>query len=393
MTHDAARRATAALEVLDPLCRPKARQVAADEIFAAGKPILMTVEQQSLCWLGGRLAPTRDGTQWEHELRPLSALEQLTADGAVGIHKALATINAQRQVDQLPLIAEQRDHFHALQRARRAVREAQHRAEAAYRAAEKLQEGDDRCRRRGQRRNPAQGRQRNAAWQRAEAAFDEWWLEEAVFEDLRAGLRLFTPEGDLNTVARAERCIRVALEGREGPEWNRARSLLGKESLTFLEKTQQELAALPVEPALREAAVRLEGLSGCAGRGKEEGEQAAARQGLLVPAALVLFWAGKAGREALALVRGVLGRACRCSSVVEGLNSVLRMHQSRQKRLRQPLLDLKRLYWNTHRFRAGKRKGKSPYQGLGIKLPKGGWWELLKMPPEQLRQQVSALNP
>src|SRR5262249_12600253 len=60
-------------------------------------------------------------------------------------------------------------------------------------------------------------------------------------------------------------------------------------------------------------------------------------------------------------VRRVLTGAWRASSLVEGLNSVVRMHQARQKRLTQGLLDLKRLYWNTHTFRAGKRKRSSPY--------------------------------
>ena len=41
----------------------------------------------------------------------------------------------------------------------------------------------------------------------------------------------------------------------------------------------------------------------------------------------------------------------RASSLVEGINSVLRMQQARHRRLTPGLLDLKRLYWNCHRFR------------------------------------------
>jgi hypothetical protein len=69
------------------------------------------------------------------------------------------------------------------------------------------------------------------------------------------------------------------------------------------------------------------------------------------------------------------------------------MHQGRQKRLTQGLLDLKRLYWNLHVFAAGRRKGQSPYGRLGVVVPEGIWWELLHKPPEQLRQELSALNP
>ena len=114
---------------------------------------------------------------------------------------------------------------------------------------------------------------------------------------------------------------------------------------------------------------------------------------MLLAAGLVLALAGAAGEQAVRLVHGVFSGVWRASSLVEGLNSVLRMQQARQKRLTPGLLDLKRFYWNLHTFRAGRRKGQSPYQRLGMVLPPGMWWELLKIPPEQLRQQLSALNP
>jgi hypothetical protein len=72
---------------------------------------------------------------------------------------------------------------------------------------------------------------------------------------------------------------------------------------------------------------------------------------------------------------------------------VLRMHQARHRKLTQGLLDLKRLHWNCHRFRTGRRKGQSPYQRLGLPLPEGlEWWDMLKMTPEQLRDRLSAMN-
>jgi hypothetical protein len=110
-------------------------------------------------------------------------------------------------------------------------------------------------------------------------------------------------------------------------------------------------------------------------------------------ASATLALAQGAGAQAPALVRRVLRAAWSSSSLVEGLNSVLRMQQARQKRLSQGLLDLKRLYWNTHVFVAGKRKRQAPYARLGLVLPKVSWWGLLQIPPKQLRQQLSALNP
>ena len=75
---------------------------------------------------------------------------------------------------------------------------------------------------------------------------------------------------------------------------------------------------------------------------------------------------------------------------MEGLNSIVRMHQGRHRRLTQGLLDLKRLNWNCRTFRTGKRRKQTPYGLLGLKLPTDDWWQLLKIPPEQLRQQLSA---
>lgn len=144
---------------------------------------------------------------------------------------------------------------------------------------------------------------------------------------------------------------------------------------------------------LREAAVCVEGRKRRPEALPGEGPSARVLRGILLAAGLVLALSGEAGNQALLSVRGGLDGAWRASSPIEGLNSVLRMQQARQKRLTQGLLDLKRLSWNVHEFRAGRRKGTSPYGRLGLVLPPGGWWGLLQQPPEQLRQQLSALNP
>ena len=39
-------------------------------------------------------------------------------------------------------------------------------------------------------------------------------------------------------------------------------------------------------------------------------------------------------------------------------------------------------------FRDGKRKGKSPYDLLGLKLPCSDWVQLLQMDPEELEQKL-----
>ena len=84
-------------------------------------------------------------------------------------------------------------------------------------------------------------------------------------------------------------------------------------------------------------------------------------------------------RESYRQVAAVLRQTVRASSAVECMNSVLRMHQSRHRTVTQEMLDLKRLYWNTRVFRGGKRKGRCPYEHLGLKLPSYDLWSLLQV--------------
>ena len=83
-------------------------------------------------------------------------------------------------------------------------------------------------------------------------------------------------------------------------------------------------------------------------------------------------------------VREVLRGVWRASSLVECVNSVARMQQARHRKMTQGLLDLKRLYWNLRRFRTGHRKGKAPYDLLGLKFPEVSFGDFLKLTPDEL---------
>ena len=96
-------------------------------------------------------------------------------------------------------------------------------------------------------------------------------------------------------------------------------------------------------------------------------------------------WQELAGR-----VREVLRGVWRASSLVECINSVARMHQGRHRKMTQGLLDLKRLYWNLHQFRAGHRKNQTPYGLWAGILPALSFWEFLRMTPEELQTTPSA---
>ena len=93
-------------------------------------------------------------------------------------------------------------------------------------------------------------------------------------------------------------------------------------------------------------------------------------------------------QNAYGCVDALLRHAVRASRAVACVNSVVRMHQGRHRHVRQGLLDLKRLYGNCRVFREGKRKGKRPYDLLGLNLPRSNWWQLLQMAPEELEQEL-----
>ena len=88
-------------------------------------------------------------------------------------------------------------------------------------------------------------------------------------------------------------------------------------------------------------------------------------------------------------IAAILEDTVRASSAVECMNSVLRMQQSRHRRMTQPMLDLKRLYWYCHTFRSGPRKKRCPYQALGLELPTYDFWQLLQFDPADLTQELS----
>jgi hypothetical protein len=77
---------------------------------------------------------------------------------------------------------------------------------------------------------------------------------------------------------------------------------------------------------------------------------------------------------------------------VECVNSVARKQQARHRKMTQGLLDLKRLYCNVRRFRTGRRRDRTPYGRVGLKLPELSFWQFLKPTPEELREELSALG-
>jgi len=349
----------------------------------------MVVEQHSLCWLTGRLAANRDGDTWAEEFRRLPNLQQVTRDGGTGLAKGVAQVNQERHAEQRPLIADQEDHFHTLREGRRALRHVQRQVCRAIDAgAVARQQEKQKARRTGSRQGTATVTAR--AQRRALAAVETGAAVESAWAAITDALQLFTPSGALNTRARAERIIAAAVSWLSDPVWAKTRRALTRpQLLTFLDHTHQHLAALPLPAAVQEAAIQAEGLRRRPEGLQPSGPSAAALRGVLLVSGLIVALAGAEGVQAVTEVRSVLRQAWRASSLVECLNSVARMQQSRHRRMTAGLLALKRLYWNCRAFRTGRRRRQTPYGLLGVRLPTADWWELLRLTPDELRQRLS----
>lgn len=390
MTLAAGRKAKETLAVLDELSRPLVKQVLADEIFTGKKPVLMAVEPNSLCWMSARLAPSRDGDEWAKEFRGLPNLEQLTCDQGSGLLNGLNKINAERAAAGQAKVQFQPDHFHLIRDGQKMLQRQKGRVSRAIKKAEAAEKKLAKVRRRGQNAAGYTGQARRR-WQEAERAMDRWSACERSWQRLREGLNLFTPDGELNSRAKVEALIADVLPQLEGKDWDKVRRCLKRpEICTYLDRLEKKLAELPIAPEVREILVEAEGISRRPELTHDETSQAAGQRGIVLMAGVVIGLLGTAGKQAQEMVRHVIRRTWRASSLVEGLNSVLRMQQARHRKLSQPMVDLKRLYWNCRPFRTGRRRNKTPYERLGLRLPDIRWWDLIKLSPEQLREKLSA---
>jgi len=391
-TKAAGEKSGALLAVLDECTRAQVRQAAADEIYVTD-PVLMVVEPESLCWVSGCLTDSVTGKAWANQFRQLSALEQVTRDGGTSLAKGVATVQEERHAQSQAALADQLDHFHTLRGGSQGVRKAENRLRSALAEAENCQAALERRRRHGQSENGYRHKARDR-WAKASQAMDTWQERDETWQKTKAALQLVTPEGDLNTRARAEAILAETLPQLPDADFAKPKRMLQQpETLTYLDEVQRKLTALPVPAEVRQAAVRQE----CLRRRPEllQGDtpQAAALRGLLLVCAVVLAKADAVGQQAVQGVRAILRNTWRASSLVECINSVLRMQQARHRKMSQGLLDLKRLYWNCHTFRRGRRRDQTPYALLGVPWPQGlRWWDVLKWSPEQLRDKLSALK-
>jgi hypothetical protein len=331
-----------------------------------------------------RNATDRTAETWKGQLGPFSRLEFVVSDAAKGITAAVEQLaSARRESPATPALEHGLDVFHTAMEAKRVLARHWRRAEAAWERAEAADAQVAASKRQGiDARGPAQTAR--AAWRKATPLFEQVERLEAAWGRIDAALGLFRADGRLNDRGHAEAEIAAALGDLPGPEWSKLRNFLtDPRSLAFLDRMHRRLEAAESRPAWRAAMawrwwLRHARVGPAANRPMAMLRAVARRRELDEPE-----------RASYDRVAAVLETTVRASSAVECLNGVLRMQQSRHKRMSQAMLDLKRLYWNSHALRSGPRKDVCPYRALGLELPTYDFWELLQADPARLTQELS----
>jgi hypothetical protein len=368
------------LKVLDERCRVLVLVGCLDEIFFHGRPVLVGVEPRSMAWFLGQKTHDRSGATWAKSLRDWPALSFVTADAGSGLQTGIATVQQERQEEGQPPLENGLDVFHTTYEARRVLRLSWKRVEDLWEQAEVASRRVEHANQQGQDARGAAVAARNA-WKKAAAAFAQYERAEAGWKLAHGALSVFRPDGQLNDRTWAEQQITAALPLWSGREWTKVRkSLQAPETLTFLDRLHRQLGAAVPEERLRAELVHLWWLRRQRPRAKTPGAVVGAGHVAHLVRRVVCQKVDATWRKSYEAVARVLRQTVRASSAVECMNSVLRMHQSRHKTVAQGLLDLKRLYWNCRDFREGKRRGRCPYEHLGLKLPSYRFWDLLWMP-------------
>ena len=368
------------LKHLDERCKALVLVGCLDEIFFRRRPVLVGVEPASMVWFLGYKASDRRGATWCQHVRPWTALQYVLADAGTGLQAGIAMVQQQRRDQERAPLENGLDVFHTTQEGQRALRQAWGQVEAVWDAAEAATRRVEQARQQtGDTRGVATAA--SSGWKEVEAAFARYEGAEAGWARARSALRVFRPDGQLNHRSWAQEQIASALPHLSGRHWSKARGFLQAEgTLTFLDRLHRQLQEAEPNAGLREALVRLWWLRRRRPRGSHGGAVAGAGHVAHLVQQVVCQRLEARWAESYRRISVVLRQTVRASSAVEGMNSVLRMHQARHRTVTQGLLDLKRLYWNCRVFREGKRRGRCPYAHLGLRLPSYRFWDLLWMP-------------
>ena len=352
----------------------------------------MLVEPGSLCWVGGRMAGARDGPTWAVEFARFLRLSGVVRDNGSGLGKGLKLERALMLRRRTAGSRGFAGHLSHVPRGWPCPAETLGAASLALERAEAAQKELDRLGRAGESRTGhATLNKPPVASGRGTLGSGDGRREGLEADPIR--LRVLHARRPLQRSATGPGGCGGGIAPLSGPASAKTQLLLfRRESFTFLDQSNGVWLSWDLDADVLSALLDLEGFPAQAWRLSESTPGSAATRAWALARTVQLAKAEPHWQELAGRVRELLRGVWRASSLVECINSVVRMHQGRHRKMTQGLLDLKRLYWNLHQFRAGHRKNQTPYGLLGLKLPALSFWEFLRMTPEELRKQLSATD-
>lgn len=389
-TQQWARKAGQVLAVLDRACHALVLMVCLDEIFVRRRPVLMGVEPLSLTWVIGERTQDRTGETWCGVVAPWTQVAYAPVDGGSGLRRGLELVRQRRAAagSRVPL-EDNLDNFHIQREGQKALRHAWQEAERLWVEADQADREVAEARRQGHKLTGPVAKAR-VAWDRAVEAFLEAERREAAYRRAVAALELFRPDGQVNDRAWATAELQAALAELPERRWAKFRRMASDpRALTFLDRLHRELEKAEPRAEVRAAVLALWRVRHPWQTQRRSSGPVARDPALVAVHTVICHQLDPAWHAAYLQVSQVLRCTVRASSVVECMNSVLRMHQARHRSLSQDLINLKRLYWNCRTFAEGKRRRHCPYEHLGLSLPTYEFWQLLGMDMAELEQKVS----
>ncbi len=353
-----------------------------DELFAKGRPILVTVEPQSSALLCIELAETRQWKDWKAHWECLEDngyhAIYLVCDGGQALSKA--------QKEALKEIFRQPDTYHAIAHVlggyvKRLERYAYTAIAQEYAAEKKIKLASTTTTRKTCRADYTKAR--NRAAKKIELYEDYAYLYRCLVEELR----LFDETGQLRNRQEAEGNMEAALElldtlgvGYISDAVQKVRHTL-PDLLRYFEVAASvvvQLEGLPIEQeALQTLCLAHQWQKGLMNAKTSKARQycAAQERWYLDVVADTLHEDYDPLKEQ---VYRMLDQIVQSSSLVECLNSIIRPYlNTTRNHVTQEFLNLVMFYHNHRRYKAGKRQGKTPMEILTGTPQEKDWIDLL----------------
>ena len=365
----------AGLILLDAEIISKFSSVGVDEIFFHQTPILTVVDPDSMAVGACERSEDRTGGSWNSVLSHFPNLRYVISDEAKGIGNGVYLTNE--------TILHQKDLYHLVSEISRTTRRLEGRLGKLLKAEERAWQ------------DWAKGRIYIKTMEKTLATVDrqlelmEQYYQAMEFLDF--AFCSVSSDYEVNTREHGHQILSDVIQRLQSLTELGIDDLIkilekrASGCLVFLDQVQCELSCIPVEleqdseftaEQIREWAIQEVCLQQAMVDGPSDEVFAAYRklwQNVRSLKKLIPFFL-----QVVSEVRKLLYRPKRASSLVECFNSILRPIQQVKKQVTQEFLWLKALHHNMKSFKQGRRKGKSPFQLLGVDFGNQDWIKLME---------------